>query len=130
MIQKIPTVLEYLSWKSSGENAELIAKLDRERENNPDWKMPYYPENPEESEYTRRFSCNTQEIKITADYSNMNFLEVLALDIFTYWSWLHDAVVWNCEKSEDGRDYLEKCWTVSQTEPDRPALRKFLGGKQ
>lgn len=124
MIKKIPTVIEYFTWKSSGENAEIIAEIDSERENNPDLKTPYYPE---ESEYIRRFSCNTQEIKITADYCNMNFLEVLALDIFTYWSWLHDAVVWNCEKTEDGRNYLEKAWAGSQKEPDREAIRAIFG---
>lgn len=123
---KIPTVIEYFSWKSSGENAEIIAEIDRYRENNPNLKMPYFPE---VSDYIRRFSCNTQEIKITADYCNMSFMEILALDIFTYWAWLHDAVVWDCEKTEDGRDYLEKAWAGSQSEPDRKALRALFGGK-
>ncbi|MCM1133580.1 MAG: hypothetical protein NC340_08935 [Ruminococcus flavefaciens] len=124
MIQKIPTVSEYFLWKSTGRNAELIAEIDSAREQNPDFQIPYYPE---ESDYIRRFSCNTQDIKTVADYSNMNFNEVLALDIFTYWAWLHDAVVWNCERTSNGRDYLEKAWAGSQTEPDREAFRAVFG---
>jgi hypothetical protein len=30
-------------------------------------------------------------------------------------------------KSEKGREYLEKCWVLEQTEPDRKALRKKAG---
>lgn len=123
-MMKIPTVSEYFSWKSSGKNIEVISEIDRIRENNPDLKMPYYPE---KSDYIRHFSCNTQDIKMVADYSNMGFTEVLALDIFTYWSWLHDSVVWDCEKSEDGRNYLEKAWAGSQKEPDREAIRAIFG---
>jgi hypothetical protein len=40
---------------------------------------------------------------------------------------LRDAVVYNCKQTEEGRDYLKKCWLAEQSEPDRDTLRKFFG---
>ena len=34
------------------------------------------------------------------------------------------------KQSDKGKEYLEDCWLINQTEPDRKALReKFGGGK-
>nr|DAF76736.1 MAG TPA: hypothetical protein [Caudoviricetes sp.] len=33
--------------------------------------------------------------------------------------------MWNCSKSEAGRQYLEDAYYQMQTEPDRAALRKL-----
>lgn len=30
-------------------------------------------------------------------------------------------------ETDEGRDYLENCWTLQQTEPDRKELRKQFG---
>lgn len=51
------------------------------------------------------------------------------LEVFDYYGYLHDAVVWNCSKTESGKEYLEEAYTHSQTEPDREKLRdpKFKG---
>lgn len=47
------------------------------------------------------------------------------LDLFEYFGYLHDAVVWGCSRSEAGREYLENAYYYQQTEPDREALRRF-----
>lgn len=54
----------------------------------------------------------------------MSFSEVFETDIFEFFEYLHDAVVWNCEKTEKGRDYLESAYNHSQKEPDRKGLRE------
>jgi len=42
---------------------------------------------------------------------------------------LRDAVIFNHSQTEEGDKYLDKCWTLEQTEPDRKALReKFKRG--
>lgn len=147
MKYRLPTVRQYLVLKYSEINEEVIAiaksiaetdtledlqnfitryiaEIETIRAKNPQLQTPYYPEEDERKHY---YNCNTADIKIVSDYTGLNFSEIHSLDIFTFWAWLHDAVVWNCEKSEDGQDYLEKCWTNSQTEPDRTALREMLG---
>lgn len=49
--------------------------------------------------------------------------------MFEYWLLLRDAVIYNYMQTPEGIKYLEKCWRMEQTEPDRKALRKkFRGG--
>ena len=38
---------------------------------------------------------------------------------------VRDAFIDRMSKTEDGRDYLEQCWTLKQTEPDTAKLRKI-----
>lgn len=52
------------------------------------------------------------------------------LDIFDYFGYLHDAVVWNCEKTVQGREYLENAYYYGQTKPDRKALGLVFGGEK
>jgi hypothetical protein len=40
---------------------------------------------------------------------------------------LRDAVIHNCKKSEAGREYLDKCWVMEQTKPERAKLREKTG---
>lgn len=67
-------------------------------------------------------------MKLVSDYSGLDFLQVQELEVFDFWGFLHDAVVWNLSKTESGRDYLESAFNHAQTEPDREALRARTGG--
>jgi hypothetical protein len=40
---------------------------------------------------------------------------------------LRDAVIFNYMHTEEGNEYLENCWRMEQTVPDREALRKKVG---
>lgn len=70
------------------------------------------------------FENHSSDFKIVSDYTLMSFSEVFETDIFEFFEYLHDAVVWNCEKTEKGRDYLESAYNHSITEPDRKELRE------
>lgn len=35
---------------------------------------------------------------------------------------LRDATIFNCSQTEGGLEYLEKCWALEQTRPDKKAL--------
>jgi hypothetical protein len=50
-----------------------------------------------------------------------------SLTVFEFWLLLRDAVIYNCQQTEEGRDYLERCWAAEQTEPDRKMLRQYFG---
>lgn len=85
--------------------------------------MPYYPENGDKA----YFENQTSDEKIAADYANMPLIQIYELDIFTFWGLLHDAVVWNCRRSEHGREYLENAWNYMQTKPDKDKLKAKFG---
>lgn len=66
---------------------------------------------------------------MVAEYSGLNFYQVYDLDYPTFLAWRRDAFIFNCQKSESGREYLDHAWTLEQTKPDLPALRAKFGGK-
>jgi len=66
-------------------------------------------------------------MKLVADYSGLNFNEVIELDCITFKMLVRDAFIDMMSKTEDGRDYLEQCWILKQTEPDTVKLRQFGG---
>lgn len=64
------------------------------------------------------------------DYARLDFFEVERLPIDIYFGLQRDAYIFNLQQTESGRDYLEQCWILSQTEPDRGALREKFGKGQ
>lgn len=64
------------------------------------------------------------EEKLVSDYTGFNFMQVEELDVFVYYALLRDAVIHKYMQTEDGQEYLEKCWILEQTEPDRVRLRE------
>ena len=61
-----------------------------------------------------------------AEYTGLNFLEVLGLDYYQFLVWRRDAFISKLNQSEEGRKYLDNAWRMEQTKPDREALRKKL----
>lgn len=66
-------------------------------------------------------------MKIVSDYTGLNFGEIseLIYDIFLYFS--REAVIYKLSQTDSGLEYLEKCWIMEQTKPDRKALREKFG---
>ena len=67
----------------------------------------------------------TDDLRLVAAYSGLNFAELMDVDCITYKILLRDAFIHRMSQSEEGRDYLENCWLIKQTEPDRKKLREF-----
>lgn len=61
------------------------------------------------------------------DYARLNFLEIEQLPIDVYMGLQRDAYVYSLNQTEKGREYLENCWIMEQTKPDRKQLRKKFG---
>ena len=38
---------------------------------------------------------------------------------------LRDAICLSLKETEEGREYLDDCWRLQQTEPDYKAIEKF-----
>lgn len=58
------------------------------------------------------------------EYTGLSFNDIMALDVITFKALLRDAFINRMRKSEEGREYLENCWLMKQTEPDRRKLRR------
>ena len=57
-------------------------------------------------------------------------LEVEELNYIDYLIYRRDAFIYKLSQTEEGQNYLENAYRLSQTEPDRKALRaKFGKGK-
>lgn len=69
-------------------------------------------------------------MKLAADYSGFNFGELLEMDCVSFKTLFRDAFIYKMKQTKEGRDYLEDCWTLTQTSPDREKLReKFTRGE-
>ena len=53
-----------------------------------------------------------------------------ALDYIQYLSWRRDAYIHRLEQTAEGREYLKNAWRMTQTKPDRAALRRKFGRKE
>lgn len=61
------------------------------------------------------------------DYTGLNLFQIEELNIVEFWQYLRDAYVHTLLQTQEGREYLEKCWIMTQTKPDRKALREKFG---
>lgn len=61
------------------------------------------------------------------EYTGIDFLGQEELPIFEYWGYLHDSIIWNCNQTDDGKQYLENAYNYAQTEPDREGLSSLMG---
>lgn len=72
------------------------------------------------------FKTVFHELKIVSDYTNTNFIKLRELDLLTFWKFYKDAIIYNLSRSEKGRDYLRQAYNMTQTKPDREAIKRFL----
>jgi hypothetical protein len=70
------------------------------------------------------------EEKLVRDYTGFSFIEIYEMDLLEYYSFLHDAVIFRYNQTEEGQKYLEKCWILQQTAPDRKKLRQKFGRRE
>lgn len=77
-----------------------------------------------------KYSVVTRPEKLVADYCGIPIFEVQDMCLYDYRVFLRDAVIHNLSHTESGREYLEKCWILEQTKPDRQALREKFGRKE
>ena len=68
--------------------------------------------------------------KLVSDYTGLSFFEIEELYIDDFLSFRRDAFIYNMERNEGGREYLENAWILEQTKPDRKALRETIGERR
>ncbi|MGH4125095.1 MAG: hypothetical protein ACREV6_19440 [Clostridium sp.] len=99
----------------------------KQRKNLKKLKIPFYDDgNSDEGHFT----VNTLEEKIVCKYTGYNFDRLEDLEVFEFWLLLRDAVIYDYKQTEGGNEYLDNCWRMEQTSPDRKSLREKMGRKE
>lgn len=73
------------------------------------------------------YKNTTWERRLVSEYTGLNFYQVGQLDYGLFLLWLRDAYIHTLNRSEEGRQYLDDCWRMEQTKPDREKLREKVG---
>ena len=84
--------------------------------------MPFYPR--EEGERDIPYTLKTRVEKLVMDYCHLNIAQVQELPIDTYLFLMREAMIYENSQTEEGREYLNNCWRIEQTKPDRKAIRE------
>ena len=93
--------------------------MDRKYQEIPKLKIPYYPDDDKGLKY----DIETFAEKTIHDYTGYDFDKIENLNLIEYLSYFRDGIIYELSQTEHGREYLEKCWILEQTEPERCKLR-------
>lgn len=66
--------------------------------------------------------------KLVCDYAQISFLRLGEIQVDDFRALLRDAYIYKLQQTKDGQEYLQKCWTLEQSKPDRGKLREHFGG--
>jgi hypothetical protein len=61
------------------------------------------------------------------EYTGLNIVEVYDLDIIEFQLYYRDGYIHKLNQTERGREYLEKCFTLTLTKADNAKLREKFG---
>lgn len=79
---------------------------------------------PGDNEDAVQYKIRTIAERLVAEYTNLSFSDIEEINIDIYLLLLRDAFIYRKRQTEEGREYLENCWILEQTEPDRKTLRE------
>ena len=87
--------------------------------------MPYYPREDKGQEIP--YTLETRPEKLVMDYCHINIYEVQEMEIDIYLFFLREAMIFENSQTDEGREYLQNCWRIEQTKPERQKLREKYG---
>lgn len=85
--------------------------------------MPYYPGGSGDEVHYR---LNTKGEKLVIDYLNITIFDVQEMPIDLYLYFMREANIHKLMQTKEGREYLDNCWRMEQTKPDRKKLREKM----
>lgn len=86
--------------------------------------MPYYPGGGSGDEV--HYRLNTKGEKLVIDYLNITISDVQEMPIDLYLYFMREANIHKLMQTKEGREYLDNCWRMEQTKPDRKKLREKM----
>lgn len=87
--------------------------------------MPHYPNGQTEAaEYT--YTAETRAEKLVIDYLNISIFDAQEMPIDLYLYFMRESYIYTLSQTEKGRKYLEDCYRMTQTKPDRKKIREKI----
>ena len=86
--------------------------------------MPSYPGGGSGDEV--HYRLNTKGEKLVIDYLNITIFDVQEMPIDLYLYFMREANIHKLMQTKEGREYLDNCWRMEQTKPDRKKLREKM----
>lgn len=86
--------------------------------------MPYYPGGSSGDEV--HYRLNTKGEKLVINYLNITIFDVQEMPIDLYLYFMREANIHKLMQTKEGREYLDNCWRMEQTKPDRKKLREKM----
>lgn len=86
--------------------------------------MPYYPGGGSGDKV--HYRLNTKGEKLVIDYLNITIFDVQEMPIDLYLYFMREANIHKLMQTKEGREYLDNCWRMEQTKPDRKKLREKM----
>lgn len=86
--------------------------------------MPHYPGGGSGNEV--HYRLNTKGEKLVIDYLNITIFDVQEMPIDLYLYFMREANIHKLMQTKEGREYLDNCWRMEQTKPDRKKLREKM----
>ena len=86
--------------------------------------MPYYPGGGSGDEV--HYRLNTKGEKLVIDYLNITIFDVQEMPIDLYLYFMREANIHKLMQTKESREYLDNCWRMEQTKPDRKKLREKM----
>jgi len=94
--------------------------VGRRNTKQPKLKAPHYPNGDEGIKY----DIVTLPERLIHEHTGLNFWQIEDLDLVEYLLYFRDCMIYMLSQTENGKEYLEKCWLLEQTEPDKKRLRR------
>lgn len=61
------------------------------------------------------------------DYTGLTLYQIQEMDLDIYLFYMREGFIYENLQSKEGKEYLENCWRMTQTKPDRKKLREKYG---
>ena len=74
---------------------------------------------------------DTDDLELIRKYSGLSFEDLLNIDCYTFKKLLINAFISKMRETQEGQEYLETCWILTQTDTDCESMRKMFkkGGR-
>lgn len=83
--------------------------------------MPYYPGGEQEKGH---YETKTKGKRLVIAYTGLNLYQINYMDLDMYLFYMREAYIHNLMQTKEGREYLDNCWRMTQTKPERQKLRE------
>ena len=72
-------------------------------------------------------TCGMKTERLVIEFTGLTLWDIQEMDLDVYLYIVRESFIYSLSQTEKGREYLENCWRMQQTKPDRRKLRDKFG---